>query len=57
MSSNIFDASQITQHKWAWPFLDPVDYKGLGLDDYLKVMPFLHFDAFLMAQAIDTIYA
>lgn len=57
MSSNIFDASQITQHKWAWPFLDPVDYKGLGLDDYLKVRPFLHFDVFLMAQTIDTIYA
>lgn len=29
---------QITQHKWAWPFLDPVDYKGLGLDDYLKII-------------------
>ncbi|XP_022635917.1 transcription factor GTE1 isoform X3 [Vigna radiata var. radiata] len=25
---------QIAEHKWAWPFLDPVDVEGLGLDDY-----------------------
>ncbi|KAF8026270.1 hypothetical protein BT93_F2930 [Corymbia citriodora subsp. variegata] len=29
---------QITQHKWAWPFLQPVDVKGLGLHDYHKVI-------------------
>lgn len=29
---------QITQHKWAWPFMDPVDVKGLGLHDYHKVI-------------------
>ncbi|ESQ52100.1 hypothetical protein EUTSA_v10016753mg [Eutrema salsugineum] len=29
---------QITQHKWAWPFMEPVDVKGLGLDDYHKVI-------------------
>jgi hypothetical protein len=27
---------QITQHKWAWPFLEPVDVKGLGLHDYYE---------------------
>ncbi|KAI5346146.1 PREDICTED: mRNAion factor [Prunus dulcis] len=29
---------QITQHKWAWPFLQPVDVEGLGLHDYYKVI-------------------
>ncbi|XP_073014016.1 transcription factor GTE1-like [Typha latifolia] len=29
---------QITNHKWAWPFLEPVDVKGLGLDDYYEVI-------------------
>ncbi|KAK7386606.1 hypothetical protein VNO78_26940 [Psophocarpus tetragonolobus] len=29
---------QITQHKWAWPFMDPVDVEGLGLHDYYKVI-------------------
>ncbi|XP_030444931.2 transcription factor GTE1-like [Syzygium oleosum] len=29
---------QITQHKWAWPFLQPVDVKALGLRDYHKVI-------------------
>lgn len=29
---------QITQHKWAWPFMDPVDVKGLGLLDYYQVI-------------------
>ncbi|KAL0770667.1 hypothetical protein Bca101_035818 [Brassica carinata] len=29
---------QIAQQKWAWPFLEPVDVKGLGLDDYHKVI-------------------
>ncbi|XP_047172552.1 transcription factor GTE1-like isoform X3 [Vigna umbellata] len=27
---------QITQHKWAWPFLDPVDVEGLKLHDYYE---------------------
>ncbi|KAG6594368.1 transcription factor GTE1-like isoform X2 [Cucurbita pepo subsp. pepo] len=29
---------QISQHKWAWPFLDPVDVEGLGLHDYYEVI-------------------
>ncbi|CAN6996102.1 unnamed protein product [Brassica rapa subsp. trilocularis] len=29
---------QIAQQKWAWPFLEPVDVEGLGLDDYHKVI-------------------
>ncbi|KAJ6325403.1 hypothetical protein OIU76_012479 [Salix suchowensis] len=27
---------QIAQHKWAWPFMQPVDVKGLGLHDYYE---------------------
>ncbi|KAA8539339.1 hypothetical protein F0562_026031 [Nyssa sinensis] len=27
---------QITQHKWAWPFMHPVDVEGLGLHDYYE---------------------
>ncbi|XP_057755605.1 transcription factor GTE1-like [Arachis stenosperma] len=30
--------SQITQHEWAWPFMDPVDVEGLGLYDYYEVI-------------------
>ncbi|KAK1355495.1 Transcription factor GTE1 [Heracleum sosnowskyi] len=29
---------QVTQHKWAWPFMHPVDVKGLGLHDYYEVI-------------------
>lgn len=29
---------QITAHKWAWPFMHPVDVEGLGLDDYYEVI-------------------
>lgn len=29
---------QITQHKWAEPFMEPVDVKGLGLHDYYEVI-------------------
>ncbi|KAG8651222.1 transcription factor GTE6 [Manihot esculenta] len=29
---------QITQHKWAWPFMNPVDVKGLGLHDYYEII-------------------
>ncbi|XP_010519029.1 PREDICTED: transcription factor GTE1 [Tarenaya hassleriana] len=29
---------QITQHKWAWPFMQPVDVEGLKLHDYYKVI-------------------
>ncbi|MED6143357.1 Transcription factor GTE1 [Stylosanthes scabra] len=29
---------QITQHEWAWPFMDPVDVEGLGLYDYYEVI-------------------
>lgn len=28
---------QISQHKWAWPFMQPVDVEGLGLHDYYEV--------------------
>ncbi|PKU83002.1 transcription factor GTE1 [Dendrobium catenatum] len=29
---------QISQHKWAWPFMEPVDVKGLGLHDYYEII-------------------
>ncbi|XP_022726429.1 transcription factor GTE1-like isoform X1 [Durio zibethinus] len=29
---------QITQHKWARPFMHPVDVEGLGLHDYYEVI-------------------
>ncbi|KAF3433908.1 hypothetical protein FNV43_RR25011 [Rhamnella rubrinervis] len=29
---------QITQHKWAYPFMQPVDVEGLGLHDYYEVI-------------------
>ncbi|KAE9592467.1 putative chromatin remodeler Bromodomain family [Lupinus albus] len=29
---------QITQHKWSWPFMQPVDVEGLGLNDYYEVI-------------------
>ncbi|KAG0486955.1 hypothetical protein HPP92_009050 [Vanilla planifolia] len=29
---------QISQHKWAWPFMEPVDVKGLGLHDYHEII-------------------
>lgn len=29
---------QITQNKWAWPFMEPVDVKGLGLHDYYEIV-------------------
>ncbi|XP_059456802.1 transcription factor GTE6 [Corylus avellana] len=28
----------IMQHKWAWPFLEPVDVEGLKLHDYYEVI-------------------
>jgi hypothetical protein len=37
IASNAFYFSQITQHKWTWPFLYLVDVEGLGLDDYYMV--------------------
>lgn len=33
---------QLSQHKWAWPFMEPVDVEGLGLHDYYQVV-FLFF--------------
>lgn len=30
--------NQITRHKFAWPFMQPVDVEGLGLDDYYEVI-------------------
>uniref|UniRef100_A0A6N2M7X7 Bromo domain-containing protein n=1 Tax=Salix viminalis TaxID=40686 RepID=A0A6N2M7X7_SALVM len=29
---------QITRHKWALPFMEPVDVEGLGLHDYYEVI-------------------
>ncbi|OMO68917.1 hypothetical protein CCACVL1_19766 [Corchorus capsularis] len=29
---------QITQHKWAHPFMHPVDVEGLGLHDYYEII-------------------
>ncbi|KAJ4785976.1 Transcription factor GTE1 [Rhynchospora pubera] len=29
---------QITTHKWAWPFMQPVDVEGLGLHDYYEII-------------------
>ncbi|XP_078179386.1 transcription factor GTE6-like [Carex rostrata] len=29
---------QITTHKWAWPFMKPVDVEGLGLHDYHEII-------------------
>ncbi|TYG88860.1 hypothetical protein ES288_A12G054800v1 [Gossypium darwinii] len=29
---------QITQHKWAHPFMHPVDVEGLGLHDYYEIV-------------------
>ncbi|KAG1370013.1 transcription factor GTE6 [Cocos nucifera] len=29
---------QITQHKWAWPFMKPVEVEALGLHDYYEVI-------------------
>ncbi|KAG8390630.1 hypothetical protein BUALT_Bualt01G0103500 [Buddleja alternifolia] len=35
---NLFESSKITQHKWAWPFMQPVDVEGLGLHDYYQII-------------------
>ncbi|CAJ1975976.1 unnamed protein product [Sphenostylis stenocarpa] len=35
-SSNIMQ--EIAEHKWAWPFLEPVDVEGLGLYDYHEII-------------------
>lgn len=29
---------QLMQHKWAWPFMQPVDVEGLKLHDYYRVI-------------------
>ncbi|XP_038700618.1 transcription factor GTE1-like [Tripterygium wilfordii] len=29
---------QLLMHKWAWPFMQPVDVEGLGLHDYYQVI-------------------
>ncbi|KAG2398470.1 Transcription factor GTE1 Bromodomain-containing protein [Vigna angularis] len=29
---------EIAEHKWAWPFLEPVDVEGLGLHDYHEII-------------------
>lgn len=51
-----FVVLQITQHKWAWPFLDPVDVEGLRLHDYYEVRPFLCFKVFLSVYPIVIFY-
>ncbi|KAH9608874.1 hypothetical protein KSS87_002363 [Heliosperma pusillum] len=30
--------NQISKHKFAWPFMEPVDVKGLGLNDYYEII-------------------
>ncbi|KAG5585578.1 hypothetical protein H5410_046012 [Solanum commersonii] len=35
---NICSSNFITQHKWAWPFMQPVDVAGLGLHDYYEII-------------------
>ncbi|XP_027189125.1 transcription factor GTE1-like isoform X2 [Cicer arietinum] len=30
--------NEITQHKWAWPFKEPVDVEGLQLHDYYEII-------------------
>ncbi|KAH7537386.1 hypothetical protein FEM48_Zijuj03G0087000 [Ziziphus jujuba var. spinosa] len=35
---SISSGGQLTQHKWAWPFMQPVDVEGLGLHDYYEVI-------------------
>jgi len=42
-SDTFFFSSQIAEHKWAWPFMEPVDVEGLGLHDYHEVFNFLFF--------------
>ncbi|KAA8539344.1 hypothetical protein F0562_026036 [Nyssa sinensis] len=32
----LIELGQITQHKWAWPFMHPVDVEGLGFHDYYE---------------------
>lgn len=40
---------QITQHKWAWPFMQPVDVEALGLRDYYEVLFFsISFAVFIL---------
>ena len=34
---SLCSGGQITQHKWAYPFMQPVDVEGLGLHDYYEV--------------------
>lgn len=29
---------QLSQHNWAWPFMEPVDVEGLGLYDYYQII-------------------
>ncbi|QCE13238.1 hypothetical protein DEO72_LG11g231 [Vigna unguiculata] len=29
---------EIAEHKWAWPFMEPVDVEGLGLHDYHEII-------------------
>ncbi|KAK3004827.1 hypothetical protein RJ639_019491 [Escallonia herrerae] len=33
-----YELDEITQHKWAWPFMQPVDVEGLELHDYYAVI-------------------
>ncbi|KAL5141013.1 Transcription factor GTE1 [Glycine soja] len=37
-SANTLQLFFITQHRWAWPFMDPVDVEGLGLSDYYQII-------------------
>ncbi|KAG9137222.1 hypothetical protein Leryth_026408 [Lithospermum erythrorhizon] len=45
---------QISQHKWAWPFMQPVDVEGLGLHDYFEaVLPFLLIAIWVIDRPMD----
>ena len=38
---------QISLHKWSWPFMKPVDVKGLGLHDYYDVRDINSFNSYI----------
>ncbi|GJY77106.1 protein unc-13 [Tanacetum coccineum] len=43
-------SAQITQHKLAWPFMQPVEIEGLGLRDYYDLMAFGSRNTFIPAM-------
>ena len=51
---------QITSHKWAWPFMKPVDVEGLELHDYHEVISlshlFYHIFSILVMEIFDLLH-